>query len=302
MVSPKTSLAASASLILYLTALSQNIRVVNALLFKKHYLQYGEDVENPQYRSCNTSFPDVTLHRRASSKLVTTLTTKSFKILLTCDTPFGDTKGEICTKVGNAFKRAATRLERVIFLSDTVTINAHFKSLCGTNLTAYGQPCGFNEKTLGYASTAAWHQFTPDAAVKLGLDSDYLYPTSLARQFARNSDEIKGITVDINAVFNSDWNWWFSTPGDELGYLGSGKWGPPVAINGGFFGQSQTYSYDFEQVATHELIHGMGWTSSWQYGLGDYIHYVPGVSVANTGFRLGLSNRGRSRPYASCYI
>ena len=87
----------------------------------------------------------------------------------------------------------------------------------------------------------------------MGLDSEYGYPTSLARQYA--PQDLVDFNRDIFAQFNSDYNWYMEQPNPT--------WGSIQTINGGFYNQSKSVSFDLEQVAMHEFLHGLGFISSW---------------------------------------
>ena len=104
------------------------------------------------------------------------------------------------------------------------------------------------------------HVINKATAEKYKLDPNYGYPTSLIRQYIQNQTEF-GTDPDIIARFNSDYNWLLAnhTYGDDI------PWGDIVKINGGFYNQSKYVSYDLEQVVTHEILHGMGFISSWLY-------------------------------------
>lgn len=257
------------------------LNISNALIFTAHYELYGDFNETslPSYRLWNSNSSEGKLHKRSTTSALN-ITTRSFVILLECQSPFGDEKGETCKKVSDSFRRVANRIERVLFLSNPVTIKASFLSLCNTNITDYGKPCAIDETTLGFAASKEWHQFETSSAIRFGLDPDYIYPTSLARQYAGNTSELDPFDIDVDATFNSDWNWWFSNSDDQAGYSSNSYWGPPVAINGGFYKQTDTYSYDFEQVVAHEIIHGLGFTSSWKQIQSDPSFYIPNVNFS----------------------
>ncbi|KAI8913489.1 hypothetical protein EDD86DRAFT_187832 [Gorgonomyces haynaldii] len=216
--------------------------------------------------------------------------TSFISIQLDCSDPPGDSNGVMCQKALNALKRAATRIERVVHLPNKITIQASFKSFCSYPLgTPLGTPCYTRDNVLGYAAPSSWHQFTPERAQQLGLSPDYLYPISLARQYEPNADQLFGTGADISASFNSDFNWWFATQTDSVGNPTNGNWGPGVTINGGFFNQANYYSYDLEQVALHEFIHGLGFLSSWSNWIDDYTFVPSWIDRNQTGFEIGLA-------------
>jgi hypothetical protein len=97
----------------------------------------------------------------------------------------------ICGKVSEALNRVATRLESVIFLSNVVTIKCDYISFCTSDdASKLGKPCEYAQNTLGHAVPKGWHHFNEDASRDLGLDPNYTYPSSLARQYAGTSIEL----------------------------------------------------------------------------------------------------------------
>lgn len=139
---------------LILVFLSTFIVITQAQVFKTHYLLSNPGQEEPEYVRSNLSIPNPLSKRSITS----TFSTRSFKIELKCDSPYGDTKGLTCAKVTKGLRRATERLERVIYLNKTVTINFIFSSFCTSNLSRLGQPCAIAERTLGYAAPTSWHQ------------------------------------------------------------------------------------------------------------------------------------------------
>jgi hypothetical protein len=156
-------------------------------IFKAHYiLASALSDEIPSYKLYDGS-PISTNHTLSSRNVEHFIETRSFKILLNCEKSFGDEDAEICGKVSEALKRVATRLERVIYLSNVVTIKCEYLSFCKDNALKLGKPCEYAQTTLGHAVPKGWHQFNEDAALAFGLDPNYTYPSSLARQYAGKS-------------------------------------------------------------------------------------------------------------------
>ncbi|KXS18762.1 hypothetical protein M427DRAFT_198964 [Gonapodya prolifera JEL478] len=133
----------------------------------------------------------------------------------------------LCAKVATAFQNAGKRIALVVSIVAPIQVKAAFTSFC----TAYNQ-CGTN--ILGTAA--------PSSMVEvLAGTSKYFIPQSLFKNVGIGSTPYTYTPYDIDALFNADASWWFQgdpliTPGQE----------------------------DFEQVATHELLHGMGFSSGWR--------------------------------------
>ncbi|CAG8531253.1 2423_t:CDS:2 [Paraglomus occultum] len=182
----------------------------------------------------------------ASKTLKRDVGTNAFKITLTCSA--GTT---LCAKVKNAFDLAGLMLSQTLQLNTAITVNATFLNFCKqmNQCTAGG---GY--LTLGGAAPARTIPMKDDdQAVRL-------YPQALVKQ--QTSDpSINFGAYDIVALFNSEANFWFQ--GD---------------------GAIQHTQSDFLFVILHELVHGLGFTSSWD----DYINITPealtpDVSITSKG-------------------
>lgn len=228
--------------------------------------------------------------------LIRNLNTTSFNFRLDCTAPFGepiDIDRSTCDRVADSILRAASRIERVIFLPNPVSVYFNYSSFCNDGPESKkGGPCNEDINTLGFASSNSWHQFSKQEAEKYGLDSDYLYPASLVRQYLTNQTLLNSLGTDMGdmyVAFNSDWNWWFYSADDMIGKPSSNKWGPSVYINGGFYNQSQQYSFDIEQVILHELLHGLGMQNSWNQYVPE-CGFLPGyIDTDENGFPTGIS-------------
>lgn len=89
---------------------------------------------------------------------------------------------------------------------------------------------------------------------------DYVYPSALVRQILPSNDAaLNNSDPDLSATFNSNINWWFS---NDVGMSHSIGFGPAST-------NSSLKSYDFEQVAVHEILHGLGFVSGWNRWLDD---------------------------------
>ncbi|KAL5037948.1 hypothetical protein BDV3_001854 [Batrachochytrium dendrobatidis] len=264
------------------------------------YIRFNTIHDIPE-RAQDTYFPRLKkrdLNSNATNR-VQTIQTKLFTISLDCTPPFGELLDPVtaisstCQNVAYTLTRVMTRLEQSLYLRTPITVTFSYKSLCtATGSASLGKACPVSDDTLGYASPAAWHVFNRDAADANHLDAGYMYPSSLAKQYVpddvafRNTDG-----VDIIAVLNSDVNWWFPSPDDQLGAGDNGKWGLYSTTHGGSI-NSSTYSYDFEQTTLHELCHGLGIVSSWNM-IGDNSTFLPSFLDINANGRI----TGLAQPY-----
>jgi hypothetical protein len=214
------------------------------------YVLDKKNQQTPQYRRAGP----VHLEKRDLSPSAIRFGTDWFKFVLTCDAPFGDASNVTCLDFRDALQRAARRIEHSVLLRRPVTVVASYTSLCD-GVGQMGKACTADDSTLGFAYPLSWHKFSQSEARQYGLDSDYLYPISLARQYVSNLTQLNSYPDDLSITINSDFNWMFSN--------GSGKlWGNAEKIKGGAFNR-QAGSYDIEQVIVHEILHGLGFISSW---------------------------------------
>jgi hypothetical protein len=164
--------------------------------------------------------------------------TNSFVIYLTCQAPV--TKA-YCSVALTHLSRAALRIESVIHLKVPIFFNATFKPFCEV-------PGCDSAKVLGQASPSNWYVFSRnDSRTPIFVDTDYSYPSALVRQWIPNDSVVNSSYPDINASFNSDFNWWFAAAeqksADDLGMIQNGQFGPSDTNQ-----NSTLKSFDFEQV------------------------------------------------------
>ncbi|KAL7748570.1 hypothetical protein RI367_005981 [Sorochytrium milnesiophthora] len=140
----------------------------------------------------------------------------------------------MCDKAQRAFESAGARLSRVLDLTQPVQVLAKFNSFCKMGKCA--------DNTLGRAGAASFWTM-PGAGA---FDNGYLYPQALAKQLSEGQQR-PWSQYDIIADFNSD-----SSPNaaaDKFWFEGDA----PIVQN----------QYDFEYVVLHEMMHGLGFISSW---------------------------------------
>jgi len=139
----------------------------------------------------------------------------------------------LCNKVQTAFTTAGAIITANLLLNTPINVNATFLNFCASM-----QDCGDQTRgllTLGGASPSRTIPMTDKDGVTR------LYPQALVKQFPPTNGKKKAFSqFDINAMFNSNGKFWFDGDG-------------PI-------GDDQS---DFLFVIIHELIHGLGFTSSW---------------------------------------
>ncbi len=132
----------------------------------------------------------------------------------------------LCKKAENAFKAAGEVIATIINIVTPIKVNATFTDFCKAL-----QECG--GEILGAASAAR--------TIPL-LDDDNMvrqYPQALAKQFLLSPEPEWG-PFDIQAFFNAEASLFFKEDGN-------------IKLN----------QFDFEYIVTHELVHGLGFASSW---------------------------------------
>ncbi|KAI8575939.1 hypothetical protein K450DRAFT_259491 [Umbelopsis ramanniana AG] len=155
-----------------------------------------------------------------------------------------------CKKVGNALGAAAYKLAQVVRLKSKLTIEVSYYSFCDNTCS---------NSTLGWGAPTS--QFTlPNVG---GVDPNYLYPQSLAKQLAPYNTT-NWSAEDISIELNHDA--YMSTI--DLGTAKDDGWnGTGVPAGGHFWFQGDPdiryNQVDMEYVILHELLHGMGFISSW---------------------------------------
>ncbi|KAI8055899.1 hypothetical protein BDF22DRAFT_672789 [Syncephalis plumigaleata] len=162
----------------------------------------------------------------------------SFSIEMTCL----DNNNNICKKAKNAFDLASRIMSNVLILDVPLVVNATLLDFCKRK-----QECDTKHQLLGKGLAAR---------TMLLKDSDGIsrvYPQSLIKQMPSKTHPSYD-KYDIIAQFNSNASFWFDGDG-------------PIK-------PSQS---DFLFVAVHEMIHGLGFTTSWN----EYINLEPTALTPN---------------------
>ncbi|RKP27482.1 hypothetical protein SYNPS1DRAFT_20998 [Syncephalis pseudoplumigaleata] len=153
-----------------------------------------------------------------------------------------DNNNGICEKAKKVFDMASRILGNVLLLDEPLRVNATIYDFC-----KWKQQCNTRNQLLGKASPAR---------TMLIKDSDGItrvYPQSLVKQMPSKTHPSYD-KYDISAQFNANASFWFDGDG-------------PIK-------PSQS---DFLFVAVHELIHGLGFTTSWS----EYINQEPTALTPN---------------------
>ncbi|KAJ3085118.1 hypothetical protein HK102_000294 [Quaeritorhiza haematococci] len=160
-------------------------------------------------------------------------------------------------------------------------------------------PCQGRDGTLAVSSPSAWHVFSAESAEALGVDPNYLYPASLAKQYAPNDPVFANAQdpnlpgyYDISMNFNSDFAWWFATDEDPVGEPDTtdGPFGSQT-LRTGTVPRPKTKGnvYDMEQIVVHEMLHGLGFISGWYTWTSDDMLLPSWVDSDSNGTITGLA-------------
>ncbi|KAI9187637.1 hypothetical protein H9P43_002028 [Blastocladiella emersonii ATCC 22665] len=167
----------------------------------------------------------------------------AFQLSFTCDA----TAPVFCAKAERALQRAARRITQEFRFRRTVTCAVTFFLPCGSA----SPPASCSEtRLLGSATPTAFYP------VRLKDDGQlYTVPSALLKQFDHpeldDASRVAYPAFDLRARFNAARTWWFAEDGDPPGGNGT------LAQN----------TFDLERVATHELLHGLGFGSNVLLGL-----------------------------------
>lgn len=158
----------------------------------------------------------------------------------------------LCSKVENVFVTAGRFITATLNLKSVISVNATFLNFCEVNI-APGIDCNSpNKVILGAAGPAMVIPFKDEKADKVRL-----FPQALYKQLGLPSHPQFGPN-EIMAVFNSAANYWFE--GDPL----------PMPER----------QADMLLVVTHELVHGLGFTTAWDdlFGINALTPVIAGIT------------------------
>lgn len=155
-----------------------------------------------------------------------------------------------CSKVSRAVGAAIDEFSRVIYVKNSLLIKVRYYSFCE-------KVCA--NDTYGWGAPTS--QFT--LPFEDGADLNFVYPQALAKQLAPYSSTSVWAKYDIEIEINHDV--YVNEAENTSGWNGSGI--PP---NGKFwfFNDTagvtiQSHQVDLRYVVLHELLHGLGFLSSW---------------------------------------
>ncbi|KAL1918916.1 uncharacterized protein VTP21DRAFT_2297 [Calcarisporiella thermophila] len=204
---------------------------------------YCIEFHNPLKHSQYKLVPCAVLNRPQSlhDLIVAPNNGSGFEIDFSCNATTG------CDLARDAFERAGKIISEYIEFQMPIKVNASYFSFCNAS---------FDESSCEEAAQRKQQKFvtlggaSPARVIPI-KDSDGLtrfYPQALVKQLNISSHPEFG-KFDIQALFNADANFWFNTSGTPIGPQES----------------------DFLFVVLHEMIHGLGFTSSWN----DYFNESP---------------------------
>ncbi|KAI8997060.1 hypothetical protein BDB01DRAFT_769681 [Pilobolus umbonatus] len=159
-----------------------------------------------------------------------------------------------CNTISHAVKAAIDEFTRVIYVKNSLLIKVSYYSfcdkLCANNTFGWGAPT--SHFTLPFED---------------GADLNHVYPQALAKQLAPYSSTSVWSKYDIEIDINHDI--YMNTSDPERAIL-SGWDGKSIPPDGTFwFYKNATHNdilahqIDFRYIVLHELLHGLGFLSSW---------------------------------------
>ena len=162
---------------------------------------------------------------------------KALKV--TADEPFRVTMScsgvsdQSCGYAKASIEAALGKIGQAFRFRKTVTVNAKFRSFCKGESS---DTCSlFN--VLGMAAPSALL-----LAKREGDDTSFWYPQGLVKQFV-TTKTIDYAPYDVVAEFNADYPFYY--PSNPASVMSSKQ-------------------FDFEYIAAHELLHGLGFTTLWR--------------------------------------
>ncbi|CAO3643750.1 unnamed protein product [Cunninghamella echinulata] len=164
-----------------------------------------------------------------------------------------------CNKVLIALKDAAQELAHVLYLKDSILIRAAYYEFCDHS-------CANNTFGLGAPSSQFTLPFKDD-------DMDFLYPQALAKQLSPYKHPSAWATHDIvielnhdpymNAIINTE-TVQHDNNNNNNNNNNNGTGIPPFGKY--WFKKDpdiKPYQIDFQYIILHEILHGLGFISSW---------------------------------------
>lgn len=150
-------------------------------------------------------------------------TKDAFQINVTCEQGVAKTQ---CDKVKNALQNAGTRIASVLLIQNPIIVSCDFKPFCQ------------GVSNCGLANVLGGAQYASAFEVKNKNGGSFMYPQGLVKNLQVDK-EIQYGKNDIIAQFNSEHNFYFHDDGMPI----------------------SDFQVDFEYVAVHELMHGLGFGS-----------------------------------------
>ncbi|KAI9491767.1 hypothetical protein BDB00DRAFT_831379 [Zychaea mexicana] len=178
--------------------------------------------------------------------LETNVTGTNYTVRLNCDESYG----EFCEKVRGAAVDAVRELINVVkFDNDNITVQLNYTSFCE-------KECA--NDTLGWGAPASQFIMLPGDPI----DTDYLYPQILAKQFEQRTSEWADHDVYVEINHDAYMSAVDYDAAEEAGWNGTGV--PP---RGKYWfkdeGPILDYQIDMTYIVLHEILHGVGIISSW---------------------------------------
>ncbi|CAO3612463.1 unnamed protein product [Cunninghamella blakesleeana] len=160
---------------------------------------------------------------------------------------------QFCIKVFDSFKDAAQELTHVIHLKDNILIRAAYYEFCDHS-------CANNTFGLGAPSSQFTLPFKDD-------DMDFLYPQALAKQLSPYKHPSAWATHDILIELNHD-PYMNAIHSETVRHEDNNGWnGTGIPPFGKYWfkrdPEIKSYQIDFQYIILHEILHGLGFISSW---------------------------------------
>jgi hypothetical protein len=162
-----------------------------------------------------------------------------------------DARIEICSGLRYAYQRAGRRLAALLDVQVPISIQVSYGSFCNGDVECERE---YSSVLARAYPTVFWPLYLSDTGKsdqRSDEDPIYNYPQALVRQYVQG---LGFYEYDIVAAHNSDREstyWLRPDPND-----------PDINLNDEIY-QWTSEKYDMEHLVLHELLHGLGLTSSW---------------------------------------